>query len=114
MAEHSLGYITPGGGGPTRATANQTNPSEAIWAHSYRVQHVEGNTGKGYVGDSELMDGSTGEGVVGILPKISAAEPWPPLESPPISGRTHPHNMAEVWIDADESADSFLVTYVQI
>lgn len=112
MAENSLGVIT--GGGLIRATANQVDPTKAVWAHSYRVQHYQtGNTGRGYVGNEDL-DTGTGEGVFGFVPTIAEAAPWPAYESPVPQGMQHPYNMADVYIAPSVASDEFLVTYVQV
>lgn len=51
MAERSLGVITPGSGGPVRATINETDPTAPLWCHRYRVTHWGNtNTGNGYAG----------------------------------------------------------------
>jgi hypothetical protein len=113
MAEKSLGYITPGAG-RVRATANEDTPALPVYACSYRVQHVPGNTGRGIVGDSEVEFG-TGAGVFGFLPAPTEAEPWPMYESPneqagPLS---NPFNMADVYFQAENGTDTFLVSYMQ-
>ena len=111
MAEYSLGVITTGGGGPVRATANEVDPTKAVWANSYRVQHYQStNTGRGWVGDAS-MDISTGASVFGFLPEIGAAQLY---SSPAPQDRQNPYNMRDIYIDADNGSDEFLVTYLQV
>lgn len=113
MAEKSLGIITPGGAGPVRLTANEDDPEVTVWAHSYRIQHLSGNTGYGVVGSADFDEG-TGAGVYGFLPAVAEAEPWPQYQSPAAEGRQNPYDMSKVYLDASEASDGFLVSIVQV
>lgn len=115
MAERSLGYITPGTT-PDPLTANQTDPTAKVQAHSYRVWHVASpvaNTGGAYVGNSSL-DAQTGDGLTGILYPIGVLG-GPPLyyESPAVEGVQNPHDLSQIYIQADNQTDTFLITYVE-
>lgn len=110
MAEFSLGVIDINSG-KARATANQTDPTASVWCSSYRVQHWDGNTGKGYVGDSTL-EPSTGTGVFGFF--LDPTQNWPILyESPAAVGTTTPYDLSLVYIDGTVATDKFLVTGTQ-
>jgi hypothetical protein len=113
MAEISLGVIYPAGGGPKRATENQLDPTAAVWAHSYRVQHWAENSdeGRGFVGNSSMNSG--GDGLYGVVPSKAEADPWPMYESP-IDVTGNGFNMANIYIDADNPADGFLVTAMTV
>lgn len=112
MAEQSLGVVYPSGHGPVRATSNRLDPTAAVWAHSYVVQHAPGNAGKGWVGGSDL-NGLSGEGTFGYLPAPGDV-PWPRYESQKCEGRQNPINMADVYLDTETATDGLLVTFMVV
>lgn len=113
MAQGSLGYITPGVAGPVRATSNNADPTLPVWCHKYRVWQVDNNTGRGYVGNANMIF-ATGDGLFGWVPVISIGLLQVPFyESEPVERQQNPIDLAQIYIDADNGADSFLVTYVE-
>ena len=81
-------------------------------ATSYRVQHMPGNTGKVWIGDSTL-EPSTGTGVIGYLPELgnSDAKPYDSQNQwGPISNLI---DMATIFIDTENPTDGAIVTYME-
>lgn len=110
MANKSLGKVVPGGT-PVRATANQADPTAAVWAHSYIVEQVPGNTAKGYVGASSGMSRATLSGVLAILPPPTA-NIYPSFSST-VSIQQNAFNMAEVYLDSDSATEGMLVSFIE-
>lgn len=114
MAQVSLGLIQPGTTGPVRATSNQTDPTLPVWAHKYRVWPLDANTGKGYAGNPNMLVASL-DGVFGWCypPTAVITQVQPYYESEPAESQQNPIDMSQIYIDADNGADQFLVTYVE-
>lgn len=112
MSQHSnqrsLGFIQPGGS-VVRLTDAQADPTESVWAYSYRIYHVPGNVADAFVGDEDL-DSATGEGVLGVVYVASGL----PYESPE-SGESGPApcDLSQVWIEAGNVNDQFLISYLE-
>mgnify|MGYP001561442060 CR=1 FL=1 len=107
MPERSLGVVWPNGT-RKRATVNESDPTLPVRCSSYRVQHWPGNTGTGYVGGTE-MEFSSGQDVYGYIlpPSDPSSEPYEPTDD---TADSYPHDMKNIYIDAENDTDKFLVT----
>ena len=112
MAERTLGKITVVTAGTSiRATVNESDPLHRYPAHSYMVEVNSSNTGKIYVGKSDPVDRTNWTNVIAILPPPTSN--IFPAFSATVTYSVASFNMAEVWIDADNSGESVLISSIE-
>lgn len=97
-------------GTPVQATANQTNPITPVPANAVLIEAWPSNTGKIYIGVVSSMSKSTGVGVIGVLAVPTAN--FIPSFSATLAYSTGGLDVSQLWVDADNSSDSVIVSAV--
>lgn len=97
-------------GTPVRATSTQTTPSTKVSAHTIFFQALSGNTGRVFVG-GPTMNKTTLAGVYGMIPAPSAstATGTLPYFEATIVPAPNGLNLADFWLDAEQSTDGVLI-----
>ncbi len=108
----SFGRITVASSGtPVQATVNESAPGDRFSAHSIMVERDDPNdTGLVYIGTSSAMNIATLAGVIAILAVPTTN--FLPVFTVTITHMPDGVNANELWIDADVSTDSVLVSGV--
>jgi hypothetical protein len=102
--QDSLGkvaVVTPGS--PVRATINRPDPTENYYVHGYAIQRLKGNKADIYVSLSSIDDRIS---LSRILCVLSASQP---SFSTGIGIELNGTNMADLYIDADDSGDGVTI-----
>src|SRR5262245_54553520 len=110
MALHSLGSVviaTPGT--PARVTNNQSVPTHRLPAHSFLIEALSTNVGKVYIGTSN-MNKTTLLGVCAIL-AIPTTNILPSF-SATVAFSASAFNLADYFIDTDNTNDGALISYI--
>lgn len=106
----SLGKVTiPNAGTPVQATVNQSDPAQVFLCHAFLVESWPTNVGKIYVG-LKNMDKSSGSNLLAVLaiPTTNSI----PTFSATIAAAPNALSINDIYIDADTSNDSALVSVV--
>ncbi len=108
MAIRSLGKVTvTSAGTPVRATVGQTTPSARVACQTIKIYATLGNSGANiYVGTASDFSKSTFANMVLAIPKGTTQEIT--IQQAPAG-----LNAADLWIDADTTNDTCLVTIVE-
>lgn len=112
MALHSLGKITVvTAGTPIQTTTNVNNGVSTFRqaAHSFMVEVLAANTGKVYVG-IQTMNRTTLAGVFAVL--AAPTTNILPTFTATVSFSAASFNMADIWLDVDNSGEGALVSIV--
>ena len=112
MSLHSLGAVTASSGSPTRITANQTDPTARVSAHSILVEALPTNTGKVWIGLVNMNKASSTKlGILAVL-AIPTANVIPGF-SMTISYAPGGFNAADVYLDPDVNGEGAIVSYIR-
>lgn len=109
----SYGKVTvAASGSPVQASSNGANIGDQTYTqcNAVLIEAWPTNTGKIYIGNTESMDASTGDGVVGILAKPSSG--FIPSFSATVSYAPGGIDVAQFWVDAENSGDSVVISAV--
>src|SRR5213592_3247255 len=98
-------------GAPSRLTANETNPASRIPCHAIMVEVWPTNSGKVYIMDRPNGDRATGVGVIAILavPTANIIQVF----TAGISSAPNGINLADYYVDVDNSGEAVLVTILE-
>lgn len=105
MALKSIGLVTiTTSGTPVRVSATR------IGAQGFLIQGLSTNTGKIYVGSSAMVI-ATGVGVFAVIPAPTTGTL--PSFSSTIVNAPAGFNLADIYIDADNSGEKVLISYTE-
>ena len=99
-------------GTPIQASVNGANQGLANYTecNAILIEAWPSNTGKVYIGNTATMNKSTGAGVVGILAAPSTG--FIPSFSATVSYAPGGIDVAQFWIDVDNSGEAVIVSAV--
>lgn len=108
----SRGKVTvTSAGTPVRLTTNESTPSARLGCHAFMVESLSTNTGKIFIGTSG-MNKTTLAGVVAIL-AIPTSNILP-VFTVGFSGAPNAFNLADYYVDADNSGEAVLVSTLEL
>ncbi|KKN18840.1 hypothetical protein LCGC14_0951810 [marine sediment metagenome] len=109
MAIRSAGFVTTTAGVLVRLTANETDPTTNLDAHSIMAEALQGNTGRVYIGSSAMVR-ATGVGVYAVIP-IPTSNILPTFTAT-IAYAPAALLLNELFLDVDVDNEGVLVSYV--
>ncbi len=112
MAIRSLGLVTvPTAGTPVRLTANESDPTAHVGAHSVSAQASHTNAARVYVGDRQSMVRATRVGVLMVLaiPTANALSQF----TATIVNAPAGFNAAQLWLDVDNDGEGAVVSILE-
>ena len=105
----SLGEVTATSGTPERLTKNQSDPTARYAVHGFQVEALDDNVGKVYIGDREgMLTVSPRTGLIKVLPAPATGviPSWSVTKTAQPAG----FNMANYWVDVENTGEGVLVT----
>lgn len=114
MRLHSLGKITiPAAGTPVQVVDAAGVDSRLV--HAIYIEAWPANTGLVWIGNAETLNKTTGAGVIkilGIPPGDDVAGALPDF-AVTLSQAPNGLSLGELWLDADDSGDAVIVSYLE-
>ena len=109
MSIRSAGFVTTTAGVLVRLTANESDPTTNLDAHSIMAEALQGNTGRVYIGSSAMVR-ATGVGVYAVIP-IPTSNIHPTFTAT-IAYAPAALTVNNLWLDVDADGEGVLVSYV--
>ena len=110
MVTHLAVITVASAGTRVRATSAQADPARRIPCQAFLVQAHPDNTGLGVVGDSTVLY-STMAGAWGVIGAPSGTTIIPAFVAKH-NAAPGPFNLADVYLDASDSNQKFIISYV--